>query len=70
MRLQDLENVLAVFLIRLVAGRAERRAGSLGDVFKVLGGFQAEIDKVLTEDAADAVKGAINRFHIIIFPEF
>ena len=60
MRLEDLENILAILLVRFVAGRAQRRTRCLGDIFQVFGGFQAEVDEVLVDDAADTVKSPVD----------
>jgi len=58
--LHDLEHLLAVLDVGLVAGRAETGGGGHGDVFQVLGGGLAEVDEVLLEHTADAVAGAVD----------
>jgi len=61
--LQDLENLLAVLEVGLVAGRTQRRARRLGHQFQVVGGFLGEVEELLVDDAAHAVVGAIDPFH-------
>ncbi len=59
-RLQDLEDLLAVLEVGLVAGRAERGGGSRGDRFKVADRFLAEIDEVVVDDASHAMQRAVD----------
>ena len=55
---QALENACAVGGIRLVAGRAQRRARRGGDGAKIAFGDRAEIDEISSGDAAHAMSGA------------
>jgi hypothetical protein len=60
MRLQHLENFLAVFDVGLVAGRAERGGRRGGDGFEIGGGFLRKVDEILLNDAAHAVHRAVD----------
>ena len=59
-RLQHLENLLAVAFVGLVAGGAERRRRRVGDEFEVVAGLLCQIDKILVNDAAHAVARAVD----------
>ena len=59
-RFQDLENLLAIFAVRLVAGRAERRGGRCGHRLKICDRFLSEIDEIVVDDAAHALPRAVN----------
>ena len=60
MRLQDLEDLLAIFEVRLVAGRAERCGGRGGDRLEIGDRLLAEIDEIVVDDAAHPVQRAID----------
>ena len=59
-RLQDLEDFLAVTLVGLVACGAQRRRWRVGDQFKVVAGFLRQVHEVLIDDAAHAVARAVD----------
>ena len=59
-RLQDLEDLLAIFEVGLVAGRAERGGGRRGDRLEIGGRLLPEIDEIVVDDAAHAVQRAID----------
>ena len=58
--LQDLEDLLAIFEVRLVAGRAERGGRGGRDRFEIGDGLLAEVDEILVDDAAHAVQRAVD----------
>src|SRR4051812_1903505 len=55
-----LEDFLAIFAVGLIAGRAQRRRRGLRHSFKIFLSLLAEIDQVLIDDPAHAMKGAVN----------
>ena len=59
-RLENLEDLLAIFDVRLVAGRAERGGGGRGDRLEVADRLLAEVDEVVVDDAAHPVDRAID----------
>ena len=61
MGLKDAEDLLAVFEVGLVAGRAEGRRGRVTDQFQVVGGLLGQVEELLVDDAAHPVKGAVNQ---------
>ena len=65
MRLQDLEDVLAVGAVGLVAGRAQGRGGRVGHHLQVVAGLAGEVDQVLVDDAAHAVAGAVDPLDVL-----
>ena len=58
--LQDLEDLLAIFQVRLVAGRAERRGRGRRDRLEIVDGLLPEVDEVVVDDAAHAVQRAVD----------
>ena len=60
MRLEDLENLLAVFEVRLVPGGAERSRGRRGDRLEIGRRLLAEIDEVVVDDAAHPVQRPVD----------
>ena len=60
MRLQHLENLVAIFGVGLVAGRAERGGRRIGHHFEIVAGLLGQIEEILVDDAAHAVMGAID----------
>ena len=62
-RLQHLEDLLAVLQIRLVARGAERRARGAGHELQVVAGLLRQIEKVFVDDAAHAMPGAVHPLH-------
>ena len=69
-RLQNLEYFLAVFQIRLVPRRAQRRGRRLADHFQVVRRLLRQIDEFLVHDPAHAVQRAIDQTDIAEFPRF
>ena len=63
-RLENLEDLLAVFDVRLVAGRAERGGGGRSDRLEVADRLLAEVDEVVVDDAAHPVDRAIDVGHV------
>ena len=59
-RLEDLENLLAIFAVGLVAGRAERGRGRRGDRLQIGDRLLPEIDEIVVDDAAHALERAID----------
>ena len=59
-RLQDLEDLLAIFEVGLVAGRAERRGRRRRDRLEIGDRLLAEIDEIVVDDAAHALQRAID----------
>ena len=57
---QDLEDLLAIFEVGLVAGRAERRGRGRGDRFEVGDRLLAEIDEIVIDDAAHPLQRAVD----------
>ena len=70
MRLQHLEDLLAIPGVRLVARRAQRGARRAGDQFQVGGGFLRQIDEVFIDDAAHAVARTVNMLDVAKAPRF
>ena len=60
MRFQNLEDLLAIFAVRLVAGRAESRGGRRRDRLEVRDRLLAQIDQIIVDDAAHALERAID----------
>ena len=67
---QNLENLLAILGVRLIARRPERGGWRIADHFEVVGRFEGEVDEVLVDDAADPVVGAIDAVHCGDLPRF
>ena len=63
MGFQDLEDLLTVFEVRLVARRAERRGGSGRDRLQIGDRLLAEVDEVVVDDPAHAMKRAVDVGH-------
>ena len=59
-RLQHLEDFLAVLDVGLVAGRAERGGRRGGDGFEIGGGLLGQVDEVFFDDAAHAAHRAVD----------
>ena len=59
-RFQDLEDLLAIFAIRLVAGRAERGGRRRRDRLEVGDRLLARIDEIVVDDPAHALQRAID----------
>ena len=59
-RLQDLEDLLAIFEVRLVARGSERRGRRRRDRLEVGDRLLSEIDEVVVDDAAHALERAID----------
>ena len=60
MRLKHLEDLVAIFGVGLVAGRAQRRGRRVGDHFQVVGGLLGQVEQIFVDDAAHAMMGAID----------
>jgi hypothetical protein len=60
-RPQDLEDLLAILQIRLVARRAKRRRRRIGDHLQIMGGLLGQIVKILIQDPAHTVHGAVDQ---------
>src|SRR6185312_15382274 len=60
MRLQDLEDLLAIFAVGLVAGRAERGGRRRRDRLQIGDRLLAEIDEIVVDDSAHALTRAID----------
>ena len=60
MRLQDLENLLAVGQVRFVTGGAQGAGGRVGHQLQVVVGFLRQIDKIFVHDATHTVACAVN----------
>ena len=67
---QHLEDFLAIFQVRLVAGGAERGGGRIGDHLEIMRRLLRQIDEVLVDDAAHAVEGAIDALDLAKFARF
>ena len=59
-RLENLEDLLAIFEIGLVARRAERGGRRGGDGLEIGDRLLPEIDEIVVDDAADAMQRAID----------
>ena len=59
-RLENLEYLVAIFQVGLVARRAQRGRRRRRDSLEVGVGFLTEVDEVLVDDAPHAVRGAID----------
>ncbi len=59
-RFQDLEDLLAIFEVRLVAGGAERGGGRRRDRLEVGDRLLAQIDEIVVDDPAHALQRAID----------
>ena len=57
---QDLEDLLAILAVRLVAGRAEGGGRRRGDRLKIGDRLLPEIDEIVIDDAAHALQRAID----------
>ena len=57
---EDLEDLLAVFAVRLVAGRAEGGGGGRRDRLEVGDRLLPEVDEIVVDDAAHALQRAID----------
>ncbi len=66
--LQDLEDLLAIFEVRLVAGRAERGGRGGRDRFEIGDGLLAEVDEIVVDDAAHAVQRPVDVRHVLETP--
>ena len=64
MCLEDLEYLLAILQVRLVAGRAECRGRRIGHHFNVVAGFLGEVEELLIDDAGHSVIRTIDQFDI------
>ena len=60
MRLQDLEDLLAIFQVGFVARRSERGGRRPGDRLQIADCLLAEIDKIVIDDAPHPVPGAVD----------
>ena len=60
MRLEDLEDLLAVFEIGLVAGRAKRCGRRGCDRFEIDDSLLSEIDEIVVDDAAHPMQRAVD----------
>ena len=61
------EDLLAIGLVRLVAGRAERRRRRAGQALEPIGGDRGEVDEPLAagfDDAAHPMPHAENTLHV------
>src|ERR1700722_6026378 len=57
-RFEDLKNLLAIFEVWFVAGRAERGGGSRRDRLEIGDRLLPEIDEIVIDDAAHPVQRA------------
>ena len=62
-RLQHLEDFLAIRQVRLVARRSQRGRRGVGHQFQVAAGFLRQVDQVFVDDAAHAVLCAVDSFN-------
>ena len=69
-RAQDLEDLVAISGVGLVARRAQCRARRVRDQFEVVAGFLGQVDEVFIDDAAHAMPGAIDQFDLMLAPCF
>ena len=60
MGFQDLEDLLAIFEVRLVARGSERRGGRRRNRLEIGDRLLAEIDEIVVDDAAHALKRAVD----------
>jgi hypothetical protein len=63
-RLQDPEDLLAVFDVGFVARGTECRARRGRDQLELLRGLLSQVDEVFSEDTSNAVAGAVDRLDI------
>ena len=66
MRLQHLEDLLAVGQVGLVAGAAQGRRGRGRHQFEVVAGLLGQVDEVLVDDAAHAVARAVDQVDALV----
>ena len=69
-RLQNLEDFLAIFDVRFVARRAERGRRGAGHEFEVVGRLLRQIGEILVDDSAHAVKRAVDALDLTKFARF
>jgi hypothetical protein len=69
-RLQDLEDLAAIFQVRLVACGAQRRRRCIPDHLQIVGRFLRQVDKVFVDDPAHAMQRPIDKADIAEFPRF
>ena len=70
MRLQHLEDFVAIFQVGLVAGRAQRRGRRVGDHFQIVAGLLGQVEQILVDDAAHAVVRAVDAADVGEFARF
>ena len=69
-RLQHLEDLVAVLAVGLVAGAAEGGRRGAGDKLQIVRGLLGQIQKVLVDDAAHPAERTVDVLDGLVFPRF
>ncbi len=65
-RLQHLEDFLAIGQVGLVAGGSQRRGGRGSHQFQVVAGFLGQVDEILVDDATHTVTRTVDPLNIAV----